>query len=749
MPVCLGGRRLVVAGPRRRHSRVPASHRGARLISDLMIPKSLRAVALLAVILSGAACSDGVTPAPPPSLSILPDSRSIRVGETFQILANLVDASGKLDASSIVWQALDGTIASVSGSGTVTGLLPGDTRIVASVPGAADTMSVEVVQTAAEIVIDSIPEIRTGDVVQLSGRVIDTEGEEMDIPITWRGEPRTLVEVEPDGWLHALGAGPILITATAQLSTASKQATIIPAPPPPGCEVATVSLAVGETVAYDGGSALNLCLAGNARYTLIAANAGAIPSRLELRGAGLAPVAAGITPNLSPLRTGLRPGPLVPQPDRSFESRLRRQEREQLSFAAARRPALGPSLSISPSASAVGDLIDLSTATTCEEPGTATGRVEFIGERSIVVADTANPDGMTRAAYERFGVLFDTLLYPVVTEHFGEPAGLSGEDLITIFFTRAVNELTEADSRGYVGGYFWGGDLFPRASCASSNEREMFYMLAADPQGTINGNERSVEFVEGVSASTIAHELQHLINTSRRIFVNNVNEPETSWLNEGLSHIAEEAVYYRQAGRSPRQGIDINDVRSTEQQVNAANGYAVPNLLRLDSYLRDVERQGPFQPDDDLETRGAIWQFLRYALDRHSGDDRTVLRALVDANASGLPNLRAAFGMEPTDWFVDDVVAVYADNAVQGLAPRHRHPSWNFRSLLGFLNGAEGFVVEHRTLADGQVLSVGLEDWGAGYVRMRVGPGQVGSVRVGTAETPPPANVRTVILRTQ
>jgi hypothetical protein len=183
---------------------------------------------------------------------------------------------------------------------------------------------------------------------------------------------------------------------------------------------------------------------------------------------------------------------------------------------------------------------------------------------------------------------------------------MNGESRVVIFFTRAVNELTPADAEGVVGGFFWAGDLFPRASCAGSNEREMFYVLAPDPAGTINGNVRSVAYVQRSTAGTIAHELQHLINASRRIFVNDAPEWEESWLNEGLSHIAEELVFYRRMGLAPGQNLGPAQIAGTQERVDITVLYGISNLLRLDNYLKDVEAQGPFQDDDDLATRGAI-----------------------------------------------------------------------------------------------------------------------------------------------
>jgi hypothetical protein len=53
--------------------------------------------------------------------------------------------------------------------------------------------------------------------------------------------------------------------------------------------------------------------------------------------------------------------------------------------------------------------------------------------------------------------------------------------------------------------------------------------------------------------------------------------------------------------------------------LDAANHYQTSNPNRLISYQRAPETNGPFQDDHDLPTRGAIWEFLRYAADRRGG----------------------------------------------------------------------------------------------------------------------------------
>ena len=54
---------------------------------------------------------------------------------------------------------------------------------------------------------------------------------------------------------------------------------------------------------------------------------------------------------------------------------------------------------------------------------------------------------------------------------------------------------------------------------AGSNTGEMFYLLAPDPTGAINGNVGATGFVDSVTTSVLAHEFQHLINASRRLYV--------------------------------------------------------------------------------------------------------------------------------------------------------------------------------------------------------------------------------------
>src|SRR5207237_9603845 len=58
------------------------------------------------------------------------------------------------------------------------------------------------------------------------------------------------------------------------------------------------------------------------------------------------------------------------------------------------------------------------------------------------------------------------------------------------------------------------------------------------------------------AVGTMGQEFQHVINSARRLYINtNGSSVEERWLNEGLSHIAEELLFYRSSTLAPRQNI--------------------------------------------------------------------------------------------------------------------------------------------------------------------------------------------------
>ena len=278
----------------------------------------------------------------------------------------------------------------------------------------------------------------------------------------------------------------------------------------------------------------------------------------------------------------------------------------------------------------LGDVISLNVNGTvsCSSPVYHAARVVAVGSRAIILNDTLNPkNGFTTEDFQRYAARFDTLVYPLDVANFGEPTDIDKNGHIAILFTRAVNELTPPRSTSYVGGFAFSRDLFPTTktaraqACLASNEGEYFYLLAPDPAGTINQNARTTGFVDSVTTSVLAHEFQHIINSSRRLYVNNTPAFEDKWLDEGLAHVAEELLFYREAGLTPRLNLDIAALRASQTIRVAFNSEMSGNGARYRSYLERTTNSSPYAPDDSLPTRGAVWSFLRYAVDRLNAGD--------------------------------------------------------------------------------------------------------------------------------
>jgi hypothetical protein len=389
----------------------------------------------------------------------------------------------------------------------------------------------------------------------------------------------------------------------------------------------------------------------------------------------------------------------------------------------------------------VGSLVTYNvSASPCDSIVNHAARIMAIGTQAIVAMDTLNPPGgFTATDYQRFAANFDTLVYPLDVANFGTPGDIDQNGHIIILFTRAVNELTPRNSDSFVGGFFFARDLFPHAStpqlqaCAGSNVAEMFYMLAPDPTGIVNGNVRSTGFVDSLTTSVLAHEFQHLINASRRIFVNNASDLEDVWLNEGLSHIAEELLFYRQSGLGPRQNLTITNLRSSETVRGAFNLDQAANAGRYREYLLAPSKNSPVRDDDSLATRGATWDFLRYAADRKTGSggqDAGVFQALVNSTTVGTANLRNVFGPDLGGWIQDWSVSHYTDDVTPGVPAEVTQPSWNWHNIYPALNGGGG----NYPLATNSLTTSGASGTvipgASAFYRFAISPGGTGTVTV-------------------
>ncbi|MBW3655190.1 MAG: Ig-like domain-containing protein [Gemmatimonadetes bacterium] len=615
------------------------------------------------------------------------------------------------------------------------------------------------------------PDDRTlavNETLTLTVVVRDAKGNEPDADrrakVEFASDNPAVATVGADGVVTGKSPGSATITATLGGKSGAVVVKVAADPAPCGQGGAVRSLGVGEAVVLGGVTASVICLDGGVagkEYVAVPFHSGnfgdspftvsfATDATVGLNALSLAPSPA--------LAGGLRS-------DDDFHARLRERSaralgrhRDAALSVSPRRgtgtgTGMGPSLTLNLRSPSLGDQVTVNTSLEpCEKPKNVTARVVAIGERSIVLADVANPaSGLTDAEYRAFAAGFDTLVYPTVTGAFGTPEDVDRNGKAVILYTKAVNELTERGSNSYVGGYFHPRDLFPTrnrdglAACATTNYAEIFYMLVPDPTGSINGTAFSRELILQSSLGTIAHEFQHLINASRRLYVvETTSWNEATWLNEGLSHIAEEVMFYRASGTNPRGNLGSAAVQGTPRTLNAFRTYMDQNIRRYARYLQAPSTESPYDSTEaganDLATRGASWAFLRYAADRRASDDAVLWRDLVDTDVIGFANLQQALGRDPREWIRDWATSVYTDDFVPTEA-RFQQPSWRYRS---FFNT---FPLATQPLTDG--FSTQLASGGAAFLRFTVPPAAVGTVRALSGTNPLPSRIYVTVVRTR
>jgi hypothetical protein len=294
--------------------------------------------------------------------------------------------------------------------------------------------------------------------------------------------------------------------------------------------------------------------------------------------------------------------------------------------------------------------------------------------------------------------------------------------------------------------------VFPRAGiperaapCPHSNEAEVLFLAVPDPEGRVRVPVSHATLRQVVSG-TIAHELQHLVNTSRRLHVTHAAVLEETWLNEALSHAAEELMFYAAAGVHPRENVDTVALYAAAGRTDAFNRYMYNNLGRFDRYIQSPE-QWSLMGTDGHETRGAAWSFLRYAADRQQGDDADFFRALMDNPAAGLQNLQDALGDDPLAWMEDWSVSVLADDLGPGTSARYQQPSWNLRELISALRFVDRrYPLRVIPFGSESGFSVRMRVGGAAYPIFSIDPGQRALV-VTSAEAGPGQTLRMTLMR--
>jgi hypothetical protein len=661
----------------------------------------------------------------------------------------------------------------------VVGTIAGDNAVTASVSGVAGSVTFHATGTpgpTATLLLSpqSVRMPVNVDSSRIVASSLDVFGNATaPAPVLVARDP-TLISVDAAGVVRALRRGSATwVVATSGAKSDSVLVTVLAV----GQSLCTgasipVDLAIGQVVTDVSGQ--GFCVHASSAGTEYAIvpyyNSGVASATtvIEVRGQGISPLSLSSS-NLfasSVSAAARRPaqGPTITI-DHAFENRLRAQARAEAAKRLGGRGGWRASLDAAKATTvsaipAVGDLISLNANASangfCDNPQPRAARVAAVTQKAIVVADTSNPaGGFTDDEYKSVGVTFDTLVDPVDRGAFGNPSDIDGNGHVILFFTRVVNELTPPGAAGVTLGFFTPRDLYPKITapgpCPGSNFAEMFYLLAPDTGGVVNGNKRSKSLVLTLTNGTVAHEYQHLINASRRMYVNGVGTAfEDSWLDEGLAHVAEELNFFRSANRFPRSNFDataFNDPLFT----SAYSVFAINNTRRYSVYLATPETQAPIgfdQFDDDLATRGAIWSFLRYTADRlPAAAENSFWFNLVNSTTSGIANLTNALGTAPGPLFHDWAISVFMDDNAANVDPRYLQPSWNMRSIITGGGTSTPFPLFTHILSDNVQASLNMVGYGVSFLRFSVASGQDALLTVTSNGQPLPPTMQVSVVR--
>ena len=452
--------------------------------------------------------------------------------------------------------------------------------------------------------------------------------------------------------------------------------------------VSALLLSVGQPTAIDPGPTAgcvsfpaNASTTDSAEYLLVPQVTAEAPNfRSSFKLAGGQPLTAA-----PPVAALLQGAPLSPA--EQFHNLLRLMERTRAYPGVSGAPRARAQAALTSGPDTVGNqrvFKVLSSLTNYALPPTnVTAIARSVGQHVAIYVDAAAPpNGLSTQDLDTLRSVFDTLLYATDTTAFGRESDIDGNGLVIVLMTNAVNTLVSASdclATGYIGGFFFGADIDP--SVASMwNNGELFYSMIADSGATLSCSHPNSQ-IKRVVPVTFVHEFQHMISYNQHVLLRG-GRAEALWLNEGMSHYAEEL-----GGRAILAGTGgLDSVRFCSHVLgdlyNAALYWGNPGLHAL------VDTGGI----GGLAERGNAWLFVRYLVDRFAADTTIAAAAaftrLIDQTLStGTLNVTQATGQAFATTVEEWALANWVSDLPGFTAPpalRYKH--WAFRTVYPRMN---------------------------------------------------------------
>lgn len=695
--------------------------------------------AIAASLLLLPACGDGPPTASfqrvPSTVEVSPSADTVEVlGATRQFTATARDQNGVvIPGVKFVWTSSDTAVASVDATGLTRTRSEGLTTIVAavsSVQGSASLLvggaaPLEVTSVSPSPVVEGEPATLTGTGFSSSASENRVLFDSAEASVTSASTTELTVTV-PDIGCEPLREVEVTVEVSGETSDPLVHA-VEPAEPP-------LSLDVGQQKVVSGPEAGCLQFersAADEAYLL------GVQSASEAAGAST-PVTVtgevesdtGAASAISNVRRRSRSIPgrgVLPQTGsrwtrhRLAEANLRIRERRLIG---GRRGAfLSPSPGGLPAPAAVGPdaeegdsvAVRVPTATAsepCADFTEISAVVRHVGEHGIWVADTENPEGgYSDADLAELSDAFDGSVYPVDTAYFGTPGDRDKNGRVVHVITQEVNQ-----TEGLLG-FVFAGDLVARPFCPASDEGEITYLRAPDPDSTV-GPVYTVEQARADVPDLTAHELTHVIQSSRR---SEANRPlMDAWLAEAQAQLAEEVVGHASTGRSTGQNYGFHVAWNEDEETKWYRDGFVDLALYFGFRSPGARIEGAPEECSWLQEDpspclgrplwyGVGWSFLRWLSDHlgpeHPGGERGLHRDLVGSALTGFANVESVVGTAVPALLPQWAAALYVDDRVAGAESRLTLPSWNLKQV------SDSLVTTGRLLPD----SVGFKDFSLSY----------------------------------
>lgn len=301
---------------------------------------------------------------------------------------------------------------------------------------------------------------------------------------------------------------------------------------------------------------------------------------------------------------------------------------------------------------------------------------QLLGSGDHVEVFVEDGHGITASTAAAIADEFDDNIYDMIHENFATEVDVDGNGKVILLLLDIVDGFT--GSGGYVAGYFDPTHMFSTSTEVNSNEADMLFM---DVDPAVPGSD---EFY-----STIAHEMQHLVNFS--VTYLDDQTIQDTWINEGLSSGAE----YLYAGGHITSRIDYYNNDPVGTIVFGNNFYIWYGFWELGAPTPD--------PLANYATVYLFFQWLRI----HASNDTEIYsdiltsdyrdyRAVVDAAEARIDLSLDTWEEVLGTWMQANLLTAYEGAGLQGYGGEIALTSWVFENTgggSGDLSSGEGVAV--------------------------------------------------------